>query len=378
MDWVKFDAELARDGAVDPVDKALYAALASFVPASSSQQRATEADGADVPTRRVLAACIGRSVDTVDRATKRLEERGLIAVERRRDPDNPRSNLPSVYRLLDHERWDERAAERVEARRKARQKPLAASVRPPSPQPCDQVAAPVRPGGSRTDAAVPLPSEKSSLEKSSLPSVPAQRAAGPAPAEREIVTPIDRPSTAQQVVRAASILTSGDDETAFITWATARYRIRSGALWRTVAANGDLVDWVAAWRAEGSQAVAHGLTGTDAAVSGWYALADQLRQEGTTSTTDQRVQAALDLGRQMQAEADARRGGYQPYRDACADARRYTDQQAAVGARPYGWEQVPHCGHLDCDEITRYRETEDADGLRSLSACPDCHPSLRF
>jgi hypothetical protein len=99
------------------------------------------------------------------------------------------------------------------------------------------------------------------------------------------------------VVRAANILTSSDDETAFITWATARYRIRSGALWRTVAANGDLVDWVATWRAEGSQAVFHGLTGTDAAV---------------LSTTDQRVQAALNLGRQMQAEADARHGGYLP------------------------------------------------------------------
>ncbi|MCU1617410.1 MAG: helix-turn-helix protein, partial [Frankiales bacterium] len=27
LDWVKFDAELARDGSVEPVDKALYAAL---------------------------------------------------------------------------------------------------------------------------------------------------------------------------------------------------------------------------------------------------------------------------------------------------------------------------------------------------------------
>lgn len=100
-----------------------------------------------------------------------------------------------------------------------------------------------------------------------------------------------------------------------------------------------------------------GLTGTDA---------------DKPSVTDQRVQQALDLGRQMQAEANARHSsGYD-------DARTYMNQQAAIGARPYGWEQVPHCGHLDCDEITRYRQTEDADGLRSLSACPDCHPSLRF
>lgn len=95
------------------------------------------------------------------------------------------------------------------------------------------------------------------------------------------------------------------------------------------------------------------------------------------STTDQRVQAALDLGRQMQAEYDARRGGYQPYRDACADARRYTDQQAAMGQRPDGWEQHPHCGHLDCDETTRYREVDNGNG-RSAVPCSGCHPSMQF
>jgi hypothetical protein len=56
------------------------------------------------------------------------------------------------------------------------------------------------------------------------------------------------------------------------------------------------------------------LKGTDATVAGWLALSDQLggRTAGAQSrpsVTDQRVQAAIDLGRQMQAEADARRGG---------------------------------------------------------------------
>lgn len=119
VDWVKFDAELARDGSVDPTDKALYAAIASFVP-SSDRESDADPDGEDVPTRRKLAACIGRSVDTVDRCTKRLEDRGLLEVERRPDPENPKRNIPSVYRLLDHHRWDERAAERA-AKRKAEQ-----------------------------------------------------------------------------------------------------------------------------------------------------------------------------------------------------------------------------------------------------------------
>ncbi|MFF7331525.1 hypothetical protein [Streptomyces sp. NPDC008150] len=43
-------------------------------------------------------------------------------------------------------------------------------------------------------------------------------------------------------------------------------------------------------------------------------------------------------------------------------------QAAAVGL-------PPHCGHPDCDPASRRRETEDANGLRSLHPCPDCHPS---
>ncbi|MFI1702976.1 hypothetical protein [Streptomyces griseoruber] len=125
VDWVKFDAELARDGSVDPVDKALYAAIASFVDASTRESPdAGEVDPNNVPdwvpTRKRLAECIGRSVDTVDRAAKRLEERGLLRLERLPDPNNPRRQLPSVYELLDHYRWDERAAQRDAARKAAR------------------------------------------------------------------------------------------------------------------------------------------------------------------------------------------------------------------------------------------------------------------
>jgi hypothetical protein len=121
LDWVKFDFDLARDGTVDPTDKALYAALASFVDSDSRESPETvEVDlngiPLNVPTRKRLAACIGRSLDTVDRATARLEARGLLRVHRQQDPDNPKLNLPSEYELLDHELWDQRAAERASAR----------------------------------------------------------------------------------------------------------------------------------------------------------------------------------------------------------------------------------------------------------------------
>lgn len=89
------------------------------------------------------------------------------------------------------------------------------------------------------------------------------------------------------------------------------------------------------------------LTGTDATVSGWLALADQL--------------AAKD--------------GHQPYRDSVWDDMRH---QLASGARPDGWERVPHCGHIDCDPITRGREVEDGSGLKSLTWCTACHPNMQF
>ncbi|MGW2089626.1 hypothetical protein [Streptomyces sp. NPDC001880] len=37
----------------------------------------------------------------------------------------------------------------------------------------------------------------------------------------------------------------------------------------------------------------------------------------------------------------------------------------------------PHCGHPDCDPVTRTRETENANGIRSLDRCPDCHPAAK-
>ncbi len=144
MDWIKFDSELSRDGSVDPVDKALYAAIASY--ADTETRETPEVDpGAlpeDVPTRKRLAECIGRSVDTVDRATKRLEERGILRVHRQADATNPKRMLPSEYELLDHELWDQRAAERA-ARRAARHG-----------QSADQDV-PSHHGGGRTSAATP-------------------------------------------------------------------------------------------------------------------------------------------------------------------------------------------------------------------------------
>lgn len=85
----------------------------------------------------------------------------------------------------------------------------------------------------------------------------------------------------------------------------------------------DLAEHEAHWLHKQQQR--DGLTGTDAKVAGWMAIAGQLRQEADPafkpSTTDQRVRQALSVGRQLQAEADARRGGYQPYQQPTPEER---------------------------------------------------------
>lgn len=37
----------------------------------------------------------------------------------------------------------------------------------------------------------------------------------------------------------------------------------------------------------------------------------------------------------------------------------------------------PYCGDPDCDEDSRTREIEDANGLRTLTPCKQCHPAMR-
>lgn len=182
VDWVKFDAELARDGSVDPVDKALYAAIASFVDTATRESaESAEVDPNNVPdwvpTRKRLAECIGRSVDTVDRSTKRLEAHGLLRVDRQPDPRNPKRHLPSVYELLDHYRWDERAAQRDAARKAARNSLGGGRTGAATPGRSD-AATPRRTGAAspgRTDAAVKDLEE--GVEEESGESAPSARSA---------------------------------------------------------------------------------------------------------------------------------------------------------------------------------------------------------
>jgi hypothetical protein len=44
---------------------------------------------------------------------------------------------------------------------------------------------------------------------------------------------------------------------------------------------------------------------------------------------------------------------------------------------PSSTEKPPWCGDPECDPTMRYRDVEDARGLRASTPCPKCHPSTR-
>lgn len=99
------------------------------------------------------------------------------------------------------------------------------------------------------------------------------------------------------------------------------------------------------------QAQERPLVGTDALVAGWGAVAASFDTRGPQR-------------------------GYRP-----SDPNAVWDElerQARNGQRPDGWERVPHCGDLDCDEITRTHQVDTEGGLKELRKCVKCHPKMQF
>jgi hypothetical protein len=104
---------------VDPTDKAVYAAITSFVDPATGRSPSVSVDiGSyalpdDIPTRKRLAECIGKTIVTVDRSIRRLEDLGLLRVHRQVHPDNPKVHVPSVYELFPHQPKPDQAAKVV-------------------------------------------------------------------------------------------------------------------------------------------------------------------------------------------------------------------------------------------------------------------------
>lgn len=170
LPWSKVDTTVMRDPSLSLGARTLYGVLTTFVD-RNSRTSDTDPDGPDVPTRGSLAECLGKSRDTVDRLTAELEAYRLngapiLVVERRRDPDRPKSHLPSVYRLLDHEHWDALAAERHAARQSARGSRKSAAT--PSEGGRMDAARGSRKSaarGGRMDAAVPITTQRTTTHR---------------------------------------------------------------------------------------------------------------------------------------------------------------------------------------------------------------------
>lgn len=137
---------------------------------------------------------------------------------------------------------------------------------------------------------------------------------------------------AEELVRAAKVVQPGE-EAAFVAWATKQLQPRGLGWWRTLASNGDLAGHAADWQATRQPTAA----APAAEQPAWWECAD--------------------CGKPAK--------GTPPASGVCRDCR----DAAELAAMPQ------HCGDLDCDEITRLRDVEDANGFRVNARCPECHPS---
>jgi len=80
--------------------RTLYGILVTY---SDTHSRDT---GRGKPYRKELAARLGVSMSTLDRVLAEMETAGLVTVERRTDPTNPRLNDANLYVLHDAEAWN--------------------------------------------------------------------------------------------------------------------------------------------------------------------------------------------------------------------------------------------------------------------------------
>ncbi|WP_123973338.1 hypothetical protein [Streptomyces sp. Ag109_O5-1] len=80
--------------------RTLYSILVTY---SDTQSRDT---GRGKPYRKELASQLGTSVSTLDRVLLEMEVAGLVTVERRADPANPKLNDSNLYVLHDAAAWN--------------------------------------------------------------------------------------------------------------------------------------------------------------------------------------------------------------------------------------------------------------------------------
>lgn len=100
--------------------------------------------------------------------------------------------------------------------------------------------------------------------------------------------------------------------------------------------------------------------------NGWFPVLSLIQKAGVEAMTRHAVRAAK---RADVVTAAYFMEGWAELPPLVAPAPQPAPQPASRPAAP------PHCGHIDCDPVTRTRETEDDNGITTNYRCPDCHPN---
>ncbi|MEV7123705.1 hypothetical protein [Kitasatospora griseola] len=140
LDYIEFDARIARDPDCPPASIAAYMALAAFadmenhvtLTAESVAGWSSEVRHAMLPYRKTIAACMGRNPKTFDRAVIDLVGREVLIVQPQQNPDHPGAPDANLYHLTDRERWARQMLERAASQ--TRESPLLGADGQPVPR----------------------------------------------------------------------------------------------------------------------------------------------------------------------------------------------------------------------------------------------------
>jgi len=106
--------------------------------------------------------------------------------------------------------------------------------------------------------------------------------------------------------------------------------------------------------------------GTAAPAGSWQQASQRARQcltVGAPSGTDARVAGWMQLSQQLAAR--------EPHKP-------YSNDPWARPADPVAAAAIPHCGHFDCDPVSRMRDGRDDNDLPFVYPCEKCHPSMQW
>ena len=100
----------------------------------------------------------------------------------------------------------------------------------------------------------------------------------------------------------------------------------------------------------------------------YQSVAQVMRRAGVTAMVDFALNTKASSRKSIRYATFFLRGGWKGLPPKSTKPRVSSSTGAAL---------PPYCGDPDCDEITRFRQHEDDNGLRSVYPCPHCHPSRK-